>query len=114
MDALLAMSVAQEVAIDGRPAIEDSAVRQDCQLVCPESELKYAGTGHSLRCRVASCLALKIRLESLSVHPRCVMASYLMDLLGASGAIADEALAAKARLSQRAMGAPGSYCWRRR
>jgi len=36
------------------------------------------------------------------------MASYLMDLLGASGAIADENLAAKAGIIQRAyMGAPG-------
>ena len=36
------------------------------------------------------------------------MSSYLMDLLGASGAIADESLAAKAGIIQRAyMGAPG-------
>jgi acyl-CoA dehydrogenase len=36
------------------------------------------------------------------------MASFLMDLLGASGAITDEALAVKAGIIQRAyMGAPG-------
>ena len=44
MDALLAMSVAQEVAIDGRPALEDSAVRaRIANWYVQESGLKYTG-----------------------------------------------------------------------
>ena len=110
MDVSLAMSVAQEVEIDGRPAIEDSAVRaRIANWYVQESGLKYTGYRSLTALSRGALPGPENSIGKLVGAPKMqAMASYLMDLLGASGAIADEALAAKAGIIQRAyMGAPG-------
>lgn len=110
MDAVLAMSVAQELEIDGRPALEDSAVRAKiANWYVQESGLKYTGYRSLTALSRGELPGPENSIGKLVGAPKMqAMASYLMDLLGASGAIADEALAAKAGIIQRAyMGAPG-------
>ena len=110
MDVSLAMSVAQELEIDGRPALEDSAVRaRIANWYVQESGLKYTGYRSLTALSRGALPGPENSIGKLVGAPKMqAMASYLMDLLGASGAVADEALAAKAGIIQRAyMGAPG-------
>lgn len=110
MDVSLAMSVAAEVEIDGRPALEDAAVRtRIADWYVQEAGLKYTGYRSLTALSRGALPGPESSIGKLVGAPKMqAMSSYLMDLLGASGAIADEALAAKAGIIQRAyMGAPG-------
>ena len=110
MDVSLAMSVAAEVEIDGRPALEDAAVRtRIADWYVQEAGLKYTGYRSLTALSRGALPGPENSIGKLVGAPKMqAMSSYLMDLLGASGAIADEALAAKAGMIQRAyMGAPG-------
>ena len=110
MDVPLAMSVAAEVEIDGRPALEDAAVRaRIADWYVQEAGLKYTGYRSLTALSRGALPGPENSIGKLVGAPKMqAMSSYLMDLLGASGAIADEALAAKAGIIQRAyMGAPG-------
>ena len=110
MDVSLAMSVAAEVEIDGRPALEDAAVRaRIADWYVQEAGLKYTGYRPLTALSRGALPGPENSIGKLVGAPKMqAMSSYLMDLLGASGAIADEALAAKAGIIQRAyMGAPG-------
>ena len=110
MDVALAMSVAEEVEIDGRPALEDAAVRaRIANWYVQEAGLKYTGYRSLTALSRGALPGPENSIGKLVGAPKMqAMSSYLMDLLGASGAIADESLAAKAGIIQRAyMGAPG-------
>ena len=110
MDVSLAMSVAAEVEIDGRPALEDAAVRaRIADWYVQEAGLKYTGYRSLTALSRGALPGRENSIGKLVGAPKMqAMSSYLMDLLGASGAIADEALGAKAGIIQRAyMGAPG-------
>ena len=110
MDVSLAMSVPAEVEIDGRPALEDAAVRaRIADWYVQEAGLKYTGYRSLTALSRGALPGPENSIGKLVGAPKMqAMSSYLMDLLGASGAIADEALAAKAGIIQRAyMGAPG-------
>ena len=110
MDVSLAMSLAAEVEIDGRPALEDAAVRaRIADWYVQEAGLKYTGYRSLTALSRGALPGPENSIGKLVGAPKMqAMSSYLMDLLGASGAIADEALAAKAGIIQRAyMGAPG-------
>ena len=110
MDVSLAMSVAEEVEIDGRPALEDSAVRaRIANWYVQEAGLKYTGYRSLTALSRGALPGPENSIGKLVGAPKMqAMSSYLMDLLGASGAIADESLAAKAGSIPRAyMGAPG-------
>ena len=110
MDVSLAMSVAAEVEIDGRPALEDAAVRaRIADWYVQEAGLKYTGYRSLTALSRGALPGPENSIGKLVGAPKMqAMSSYLMDLLGASGAIADEALAVKAGIIQRAyMGAPG-------
>ena len=110
MDVSLAMSVAAEVEIDGRPALEDAAVRaRIADWYVQEAGLKYTGYRTLTALSRGALPGPENSIGKLVGAPKMqAMSSYLMDLLGASGAIADEALAVKAGIIQRAyMGAPG-------
>ena len=110
MDVSLAMSVAEEVEIDGRPALEDAAVRaRIADWYVQEAGLKYTGYRSLTALSRGALPGPENSIGKLVGAPKMqAMSSYLMDLLGASGAIADESLAAKAGIIQRAyMGAPG-------
>ena len=110
MDVSLAMSVAAEVEIDGRLALEDAAVRaRIADWYVQEAGLKYTGYRSLTALSRGALPGPENSIGKLVGAPKMqAMSSYLMDLLGASGAIADEALAAKAGIIQRAyMGAPG-------
>ena len=110
MDVSLAMSVAAEVEVDGRPALEDAAVRaRIADWYVQEAGLKYTGYRSLTALSRGALPGPENSIGKLVGAPKMqAMSSYLMDLLGASGAISDEALAAKAGIIQRAyMGAPG-------
>ena len=110
MDVSLAMSVAEELEIDGRPALEDAAVRaRIANWYVQEAGLKYTGYRSLTALSRGALPGPENSIGKLVGAPKMqAMSSYLMDLLGASGAIADESLAAKAGIIQRAyMGAPG-------
>ena len=110
MDVSLAMSVADGVEIDGRPALEDAAVRaRIANWYVQEAGLKYTGYRSLTALSRGALPGPENSIGKLVGAPKMqAMSSYLMDLLGASGAIADESLAAKAGIIQRAyMGAPG-------
>ena len=110
MDVSLALSVAQEVEIDGHPALKDAAVRTKiANWYVQESGLKYTGYRSLTALSRGALPGPENSIGKLVGAPKMqAMSSYLMDLLGASGAIADEALATKAGIIQRAyMGAPG-------
>ena len=110
MDVSLAISVAEEVEIDGRPALEDAAVRaRIANWYVQEAGLKYTGYRSLTALSRGALPGPENSIGKLVGAPKMqAMSSYLMDLLGASGAIADESLAAKAGIIQRAyMGAPG-------
>lgn len=110
MDVSLAMSVAAEVEVDGRAALEDAAVRaRIADWYVQEAGLKYTGYRSLTALSRGALPGPENSIGKLVGAPKMqAMSSYLMDLLGASGAIADEALAAKAGIIQRAyMGAPG-------
>ena len=110
MDVSLAMSVAEEVEIDGRPALEDAAVRaRIANWYVQEAGLKYTGYRSLTALSRGALPGPENSIGKLVGAPKMqAMSSYLMDLLGASGAIADESLAAKAGIIQRAyLGAPG-------
>ena len=110
MDVSLAMSVAAEVEIDGRPALEDAAVRaRIANWYVQEAGLKYTGYRSLTALSRGALPGPENSIGKLVGAPKMqAMSSYLIDLLDASGAIADEALAAKAGIIQRAyMGAPG-------
>ena len=109
-DVSLAMSGAEEVEIDGRPALEDAAVRaRIANWYVQEAGLKYTGYRSLTALSRGALPGPENSIGKLVGAPKMqAMSSYLMDLLGASGAIADESLAAKAGVIQRAyMGAPG-------
>ena len=72
MDAVLAMSVAQELEIDGRPALEDSAVRAKiANWYVQESGLKYTGYRSLTALSRGELPGPENSLVSSSVHPRC-------------------------------------------
>ena len=110
MDVSLAMCVAAEVEIDGRPALEDAAVRaRIADWYVQEAGLKYTGYRSLTALSRGALPGPENSIGKLVGAPKMqAMSSYLMDLLDASGAVVDEALAAKAGIIQRAyMGAPG-------
>ena len=110
MDVALAMAVAQKVEIDGRPALEDASVRARlANWYVQESGLKYTGYRSLTALSRGALPGPENSIGKLVGAPKMqAMSSYLMDLLGASGAITDESLATEAGIIQRAyMGAPG-------
>jgi alkylation response protein AidB-like acyl-CoA dehydrogenase len=110
MDVSLALSLASELEIDGRPALEDASVRAKlADWYVQESGLKYTGYRSLTALSRGELPGPENSIGKLVGAPKMqAMSSYLMDLLGASGAISDGELAAKAGIIQRAyMGAPG-------
>ena len=110
MDVSLALSLASELEIDGRPALEDASVRAKlADWFVQESGLKYTGYRSLTALSRGELPGPENSIGKLVGAPKMqAMSSYLMDLLGASGAISDGELAAKAGIIQRAyMGAPG-------
>lgn len=110
MDVSLAMSVAEDLEIDGQPALSDAALRaRIADWYVQEAGLKYTGYRSLTALSRGALPGPENSIGKLVGAPKMqAMASYLMDLLGASGAIADENLAVKAGIIQRAyMGAPG-------
>ena len=110
MDVALAMTVAQKVEIDGRPALEDASVRARlANWYVQESGLKYTGYRSLTALSRGALPGPENSIGKLVGAPKMqAMSSYLMDLLEASGAITDESLATEAGIIQRAyMGAPG-------
>ncbi|MDG2461746.1 MAG: acyl-CoA dehydrogenase family protein [Luminiphilus sp.] len=110
MDVSLALSVADKLEIDGRPALENGAVRaRIADWYVQESGLKYTGYRSLTALSRGSLPGPENSIGKLVGAPKMqAMASFLIDLLGASGAIADEKLAVQAGIIQRAyMGAPG-------
>lgn len=110
MDVSLALAVAKELEIDGRPAVEDAAVRaRIADWYVQESGLKYTGYRSLTALSRGALPGPENSIGKLVGAPKMqAMASFLIDLLGASGAIADEKLAVQAGVIQRAyMGAPG-------
>ena len=110
MDVALAMTVAQKVEIDGRPALEDAGVRARlANWYVQESGLKYTGYRSLTALSRGALPGPENSIGKLVGAPKMqAMSSYLMDLLEASGAITDESLATEAGIIQRAyMGAPG-------
>ena len=110
MDVSLALSVARELEIDGQPALSNAAVRaRIADWYVQEAGLKYTGYRSLTALSRGALPGPENSIGKLVGAPKMqAMASYLMDLLGASGAIADENLAVRAGIIQRAyMGAPG-------
>ena len=110
MDVSLALSLASDLEIDGRPALEDASVRAKlADWYVQESGLKYTGYRSLTALSRGELPGPENSIGKLVGAPKMqAMSSYLMDLLGASGAISDGELAAKAGIIQRAyMGAPG-------
>ena len=110
MNVSLAMSVAEDLEIDGQPALSNAAVRaRIADWYVQEAGLKYTGYRSLTALSRGAPPGPENSIGKLVGAPKMqAMASYLMDLLGASGAIADENLAVKAGIIQRAyMGAPG-------
>ena len=110
MDVSLALSLASELEIDGRPALEDASVRAKlADWFVQESGLKYTGYRSLTALSRGELPGPENSIGKLVGAPKMqAMSSYLIDLLGASGAISDGELAAKAGIIQRAyMGAPG-------
>ena len=110
MDVSLALSLANELEIDGRPALEDASVRAKlADWFVQESGLKYTGYRSLTALSRGELPGPENSIGKLVGAPKMqAMSSYLMDLLGACGAISDGELAAKAGIIQRAyMGAPG-------
>lgn len=110
MDVSLALSLASELEIDGRPALEDASVRAKlADWFVQESGLKYTGYRSLTALSRGELPGPENSIGKLVGAPKMqAMSSYLIDLLGASGAISDGELAAKAGIIQWAyMGAPG-------
>ena len=110
MDVDLAIAIAQDVELDGQPAIDNAAVRtRIADWYVQEAGLKYTGYRSLTALSRGALPGPENSIGKLVGAPKMqAMASFLMDLLGASGAISDEALAVKAGIIQRAyMGAPG-------
>ncbi len=110
MDVDLAISIAQGVELDGQPAIDNAAVRtRIADWHVQEAGLKYTGYRSLTALSRGALPGPENSIGKLVGAPKMqAMASFLMDLLGASGAITDEVLAVKAGIIQRAyMGAPG-------
>ena len=110
MDVSMAMSVVQDLEIDGQPALSNAAVRARlADWYVQEAGLKYTGYRSLTALSRGALPGPENSIGKLVGAPKMqAMASYLMDLLGASGAVVDENLATKAGIIQRAyMGAPG-------
>ena len=110
MDVSLALSLASELEIDGRPALEDASVRAKlADWFVQESGLKYTGYRSLTALSRGELPGPENSIGKLVGAPKMqAMSSYLIDLLGASGAISDGELAAKAGIIQWAyMAAPG-------
>ena len=110
MDVDLAIAIAQDVELDGQPAIENAAVRtRIADWYVQEAGLKYTGYRSLTALSRGALPGPENSIGKLVGAPKMqAMASFLMDLLGASGAISDETLAVKAGIIQRSyMGAPG-------
>ncbi len=110
MDVNLAIAIAQDVELDGQPAINNAAVRtRIADWYVQEAGLKYTGYRSLTALSRGALPGPENSIGKLVGAPKMqAMASFLMDLLGASGAISDEALAVKSGIIQRAyMGAPG-------
>ena len=110
MDVDLAVAIAQDVELDGQPAIDNAAVRtRIADWYVQEAGLKYTGYRSLTALSRGALPGPENSIGKLVGAPKMqAMASFLMDLLGASGAISDETLAVKAGIIQRAyMGAPG-------
>ena len=91
MDVALAMAVAQKVEIDGRPALEDASVRARlANWYVQESGLKYTGYRSLTALSRGALPGPENSIGKLVGAPKMqAMSSYLMDLLEASGVIAD-------------------------
>ena len=110
MDVSMAMSVVQDLEIDGEPALSNAAVRaRIADWYVQEAGLKYTGYRSLTALSRGALPGPENSIGKLVGAPKMqAMASYLMDLLGASGAVIDENLSIKAGIIQRAyMGAPG-------
>ena len=110
MDVDLAVAIAQDVELDGQPAIDNAAVRtRIADWYVQEAGLKYTGYRSLTALSRGALPGPENSIGKLVGAPKMqAMASFLMDLLGASGAISDETLAVKAGIIQRSyMGAPG-------
>ena len=110
MDVDLAIAIAQDVELDGQPAIDNAAVRtRIADWYVQEAGLKYTGYRSLTALSRGALPGPENSIGKLVGAPKMqAMASFLMDLLGASGAISDETLAVKAGIIQRSyMGAPG-------
>ena len=110
IDVDLAVAIAQDVELDGQPAIDNAAVRtRIADWYVQEAGLKYTGYRSLTALSRGALPGPENSIGKLVGAPKMqAMASFLMDLLGASGAISDETLAVKAGIIQRSyMGAPG-------
>jgi len=110
IDVDLAVAIAQDVELDGQLAIDNAAVRtRIADWYVQEAGLKYTGYRSLTALSRGALPGPENSIGKLVGAPKMqAMASFLMDLLGASGAISDETLAVKAGIIQRSyMGAPG-------
>jgi acyl-CoA dehydrogenase len=110
MDTALMLSVLQELEIDGRPAVENAAVRaRIADWYVQEAGLKYTGYRSLTALSRGSLPGPENSIGKLVGAPKMqAMASFLMDLLESHGAVSDEKCAERAGIIQRAyMGAPG-------
>ena len=109
-DVPLALKIAREVTIDGRPAIEDSAVRSKiADFHVLEAGLKYNGYRALSALSRGDLPGPENSIGKLVGAPKLqAIASFCMDLLEEHGAIWDESNETLAGLAQRSyMGAPG-------
>ena len=110
MDTALMLSVLQDLEIDGRPAVENAAVRaRIADWYVQEAGLKYTGYRSLTALSRGSLPGPENSIGKLVGAPKMqAMASFLMDLLESHGAVSDEKCAERAGIIQRAyMGAPG-------
>ncbi|MGD2008687.1 MAG: acyl-CoA dehydrogenase family protein, partial [Cellvibrionales bacterium] len=109
-DVALALKIASEVTIDGRPAIEDSAIRSKiADFHVLEAGLKYNGYRAISALSRGDLPGPENSIGKLVGAPKLQsIASFCMDLLEEHGAIWDESNETLAGLAQRSyMGAPG-------
>ena len=109
-DVALALKIASEVTIDGRPALEDSAIRSKiADFHVLEAGLKYNGYRAISALSRGDLPGPENSIGKLVGAPKLQsIASFCMDLLEEHGAIWDESNETLAGLAQRSyMGAPG-------
>ena len=110
VDVSVAISVAKDIEIDGRPAIENSAVRSKiANWYVEESGLKYSGYRTLTALTRGDLPGPENSIGKLvAAHKMQTMSSYLLDLLDYGGVISDKAISElSARIQHSYMSAAG-------